>query len=139
MSAQEDEQNQRRAFNLIRITLLLGVVIFGALAWLLGRVLFPGGMAPELIQGIESYVEYGFILTVIAIGGGVVALRSPWQAANDFEAERQINLVGWALAEFPALLGGGYLMLVGDPVFFGVGLVLMILTAFVLLPISDSD
>lgn len=139
MSNQAEEQNKRRAFEIVRILLLVGVVLFGGIAWFLGRVQFAGGMAPNVFQGIESYVWYGFILTFVGVFGAAVALRSRWQAADDFKAERQINIAGWALAELTAILGGVYLMLVGDPTFFGAGLGLMIFASFVLLPISTPD
>jgi hypothetical protein len=145
MSGLSNAQNQRRGLRIVRIALLTGVVVFGVITWILGRVVIPlpgpgtPPLAAGLVQGIEAYVEYGFVLTFLGVFGGVIALRSRWKAADDFEAERQINIAGWALADFTALSGGIYLMLVGDPTFFGAGLAFMILTAFVLLPISESD
>ncbi|WP_263785298.1 hypothetical protein [Salinibacter grassmerensis] len=143
MSGSANTQNQRRGLRIVRIALLTGIVVFGVITWILGRVVLPGPATPPLaaglVQEIGAYVEYGFVLTFLGVFGGVIALRSRWKAAEDFEAERQINLAGWALANFTALSGGIYLMLVGDPTFFGAGLALMVLTAFVLLPISESD
>lgn len=132
------KQDQKQALNLIRFALLGGVVLFGGLAWFLGRVLEPEGMSPELFQGFENVVWYGFILFILGAFGGIIALQARWRAADGFPAKRKINIVGWALAEFPALLGGMYLMLGGDPTFFGMGLALMILAAFVLLPLPPS-
>lgn len=139
MSNRENEQDQRQILTLIRFALLGGVVIFGGIAWLFARGLEPGGFAPELVQGVEQYVWYGFILLFLGVFGGALTLQSRWASADDFEAKKGLNIAGWALAEFPALLGALYLLLVGDPTFFVIGLALMGFVAFVLLPVPSSE
>jgi hypothetical protein len=71
----------------------------------------PGGFAPELMRGAERYVWYGFIPLFLGVLDGALALQSRWEAADDVEAKRGLNIAGWALAELPALLGALYLMI----------------------------
>lgn len=140
MPDQQEQQNQRHALNIIRFVLLAGIVTFGGLAWVMAYTISPQpGMAPEAVRGVELYVDVGMGVLVLAAFGGVVGLRSRWQAAEGIAAKRRFNILGWAIAEVPALLGGVYLMIAGRPLFLGAGMALMGLALFVLLPLPASE
>lgn len=117
--------------------MVAGVLVFGAAAWGL-TVMKGAGMAPDLVTGYEFFVWGGLGLLFLVLFAGVVGLRSRWDVAEDASTKQTVNIMGWAVAETGGLVGCVYFLLVGDPTFFGVGLALLILTTFVLLPIPSG-
>ena len=120
MSEQENAANPT-VLNIIRFALLGWTLAFGVAAWFITK---GAGLAPELVQGVELYVWSGLIVVFVGFFGGVLALRSQWQAAEEFAAKRGKNIIGWALAEGAALLVVVYLLMTGDVTFFGAGFAL---------------
>jgi hypothetical protein len=123
-----------RSFNIVRYALLAGTLSFGMIAW---AVSGTRGLVPAIDDGIEVYVWSMLVLVFIGLFGGVLAVRSKWTAAETFDEKQSANIVGWALAESAGLLGGLYLLMVGNPLFFGAGIALQGMASFVLLPVPE--
>lgn len=120
----------------MRLALVAGVVFFGGMAWWMVTLQEgPGGLAPDLVEGVEGPVWIGMAILFLALSAGIVVLRSRWKAAEQGPSKHTVNIMGWAVAEAGGLIGCIYLLLVGDPTFFGVGLAMLVLATFVLLPI----
>ena len=90
------------------------------------------GLAPELIDSVEPYAPMGVTALFAVLAIGIWVVRAQRQATGISP------IVGWALAEGMALIGGGYLLLAGDPTFFVVGLAAQLFVSFVVLPVSSS-
>lgn len=130
-----DDQTQK-GLSLIRFSLLVAPVTVAVALWFVAE---EGGLTPDVFQGIELYVTAVLGIVFLGVFGGLFALRSRWQAAEGFGAKRTTNIVGWALAESATLLGLGYWVLVGNALFFGVGMALQALASFVVLPLPEGE
>lgn len=129
-----DDQTQK-GLSLIRFSLLVAPVTVAVALWFVAE---EGGLTPDLFQGMELYVTAVLVIVFLGIFGGVFALRSRWQAAEGFGVKKTTNIIGWALAESATLLGLGYWLLVGNALFFGVGMALQVLASFVVLPVPEK-
>lgn len=125
-----------KSLNVIRFALLVTPLFLALSVWIVAA---EGGLKPEVFQGMELYVTAVLIIVFLGFFGGILALRSRWQAAEDFEAKKRADIIGWVLAEAASLLGIVYLFLVGNASFFGAGLALQGLASFVLLPMPEPD
>lgn len=96
-------------------------------------------MEVDVLRGVELYVTAGLVVVFLGLFGGVLALRSRWQAVEGFAEKKPLNIIGWALAEMASLLGVAYLFLGGSAVFLGAGLALQGLASFVLLPMPERE
>ena len=135
MANQENRATLEQVLPIMRLGLVGGVVFFGAVAWWMAHM--QGGIAPDLVDGIQGPVWIGLGVLFLALFAAVVALRSRRQSAEDGQAKHGATIMGWAVAESGGLIGCIYLLFVGDPTFFGVGLAFLLLATFVLLPIPD--
>lgn len=124
-----------RPLQIVRIALIMGPLSIGVLA-----VGVPAlwAITPGLVDGVEGYVQGGFILFFLGLFGGILALRSKCRAAESFAEKRSSTILGWGLGESGGLLGALYMMFVGDPTFFGAGIALQFLASFVLLPMPEQ-
>lgn len=110
---------------IVRWALLVGATLFGAIAW---AVAGDTGLAPDLLAQMPyapAVLTGCFVTIVLAVWG---LQHQPGVASNP--------VIGWALAETMALLGGVYLLLVGDPTFWLVGLAAQLVVSFVVMPLK---
>jgi hypothetical protein len=115
---------------IIRISLLLGVIVTGAVVSVLVQGSPP--RAPELARPL---VMVNAVYLVGAMAGILYFQRR--HAAEPVRQRRiTFNVIAWALGESTALFGAVHYLLVGSPIPFLVGLG-MLLAAFVLVPIRD--
>lgn len=118
----------------IRLAILLGVVLFGAVVWLLQR---QPDWTPAMAPGTEvlTYVGLG-VWGAAAVG--LLLLRVRWNRETAPEKRAQLVIVGWALGEAPALWGGVVYFLTGDAQRFFTGF-LFLIVAFLLFPIPRKE
>lgn len=116
---------------IIRIALLSGVLIFGALAYYLTEQR-GGGLAPE--NGGALQIMNIVILVGAAVG--IMIIQRRHLAATDPRKRTTLNIAAWAMGEATALFGGVHFLLVGNPIPYMVGLVMMI-ASFVVVPIRE--
>lgn len=114
----------------IRMALLAGVVVFGAVVTLQVRDEPP--RAPEMAQTLV----YANIALLVCAAAGVMWIQRMHAAEPDAARRQTLNVVAWALGEATAMFGGVHYLLVGSPVPFLVGLG-MLLASFVLVPIRE--
>jgi len=116
--------------HIIRLSLLLGVLSFGAAAWYLRK--------SEAVQdAAESATALGIAFFAIVAGsaGAMLFIRQRRANATTPREVAMMNIVGWALAEGAALLGAIILLLTGSYLPFVIGTAYM-LAAFMLFPID---
>jgi hypothetical protein len=115
---------------LIRMSLLMGVILFGAIVtWM---VQGDQPRAPELAQPLLM-VNVAYLIGAMA---GILYFQRR-HAAEPIPQRRVVfNVIAWALGESTALFGAVHYLLVGSPIPFLVGLG-MLIAAFVLVPIRD--
>jgi hypothetical protein len=120
------------ALAVVRLAILLGVLGFGAVVWHLQRQ--PGWSPdPAVSRDTLSYVS---LAVWVLAGGGVLLLRSVQRRQADPQRARSLSIVGWALGEIPALWGGVYYLLTGDPQRYFTGLIFLALV-FLLFPVRS--
>lgn len=116
---------------IIRVALLTGVLLFGGIAYYLTRQR-GGGLGTESAGALQA-ANIG-LLVVAAVAIMVVQRR---HAAEADPARRStLNILAWALGEAVALMGGVHFLLVGNPVPYLVGLMMMI-ASFIVVPIRE--
>jgi hypothetical protein len=125
----------RKTLTIMRAALLAGVLLLGAAVWWVLR----GGERPPLDDARESALRLFFTVLAVATAPGIIAVRFAQGRAPGFARKAQLAIVGWALGEGVALLGGVIYMLTGSPRLYLLG-VLVLLAAFALVPIPrDPD
>lgn len=112
----------------IRLGLLGGTTLFGLVAWVIAG---SEGIAPELFSSLGEYAPMGITALFVVLAIGV------WVARTQQHVSGGSPIVGWALAEAMALLGGIYFLLVGDPTFWIFGLAVQLFVSFVFMPITS--
>lgn len=120
--------------NIIRLALLGGSAIFGAIAWYLTST---GQMTPSLDEESAAVMRYVFYGLVAAHLLGIWLIRQRADMAEAFTKRAQLLIIGYALAEGLVLFGAVYLFLTGNTVLFLGGL-LVFLVAFFFLPIQSG-
>lgn len=112
---------------LIRIALLSGVLLFGAVVFFVRR---NGDPAPMLPGQAESLVWGARILWGVAIAGtfGVWQMR---QRATTRSQVHQWSIIGYALGESVALFGGVVWYLTGTPGWYLPGVLFLAITFLV--------
>ena len=115
---------------IIRMALLSGVVMFGAVVTYLLREGRPA--TPEAAQSLQ-YVNIAFL---IGAAMGVMYLQRRHEAEQDPARRSTWNIIAWALGEATAMFGGVHYLLSGSPIPYLVGLA-MLLASFVLVPIKE--
>ncbi|HEU4884378.1 MAG TPA: hypothetical protein VFT45_19130 [Longimicrobium sp.] len=115
---------------LIRLSLLMGVVVFGAIV----SVMVQGNppRAPEMAQPLLM-VNIVYLIGAMA---GILYFQRRHAAEPVRQRRVTFNVIAWALGESTALFGAVHYMLMGSPIPYLVGLG-MLLAAFALVPIRD--
>ncbi|MBB4639060.1 hypothetical protein [Longimicrobium terrae] len=120
------------SLRIVRMALLSGVVVFGAVVtWLVGQD-GPRSTAPDVRAPLQ-WVNIGLL---IASAAGVLVLQRIHAAERDARKRQTWNIIAWALGEATAMFGGVHYLLVGSPAPYLVGLA-MLVASFVLVPIRD--
>ena len=117
----------------IRLALLGGVLLFGGVVWYLTArgtttPLPPEGMNPLLIA---------FTGVSLASLIGLVVMRSQQARAEDPLRKATLAIVGWAIGELPALMGGVLYLLTTSPIAYYTGLAIL-LAGFAVIPIPEE-
>jgi hypothetical protein len=113
-----------RTLALIRIALLVGVLVFGGVAWYLHRsgettyAVDPRGLrvAGQAVWGLMTFGTLGLFL-----------------AAGRASPERRaaFSVIAWALGEATAIYGGLFWLMLGDPQWYLYGVACLLLTYFI--------
>jgi hypothetical protein len=124
--------NPRASLGIVRLALLGGVLAFGAASWFIQRQ--PGWMPapPELLRVASTAVRAAW---VVAFVGLVIAYVLAQRRKGPSDGRHE--LVGWALGESTAVVGGVYYFFSGDPHRYGWGVAGLLLT-FVIFPIPSD-
>ena len=121
----------KQVLTLVRIALLTGVLVFGAVAYVVRQ-----GSAPSIAAGEATTLRLvGMIVWGIALAG-LIGLRLVFRARAEAGRDTKLPLIAWALGEMPALFGGVFYLLTGDWTIFMTGLV-GLLAAFALFPVPQ--
>ncbi|MDX1428914.1 MAG: hypothetical protein R3282_01450 [Rhodothermales bacterium] len=131
----EPQQPGTRSASLpiIRVMLLAGVVIFGAIAIYLAK----SGAVTPMGEGTVQALRLAFVVVLGSVGIALFFFRRKRLALPDDQDPALLNNLGWALGESVALFGGVLLILSGDMTYFLVGFVMM-LVSFVFFPIPPA-
>lgn len=123
-------QQKATVLRIIRIALLSGMLMFGAIVYLL--------ISREGPRGIESAQALQVVNIAFLIGAAAALLFIQRRhAAEPDPAKRStLNIIAWAVGETTAMFGGVHYLLVGSPAPYVVG-VMMMLASFVLVPIRE--
>lgn len=120
---------------LVRLAFLGSVLIVGGVFWFLAT---SGTAAFSMEAGLYDTMQMVFAGLLAAAGAALFVLQQRWKRAATFAEKAPLNLVGWALGEFPALFGAVVLLLSGGLwALYGAGLVFFAL-AWVLFPIPEA-
>ena len=115
---------------IIRIALLSGVLMLGGIAYMLTGE--SGGLDPESAEVLQMIN----IVILVAAAVGIIVMQRRHAEERDPARRSTLNIIAWAMGEAAAMMGGVHYLLVGNPVPFLVGLVMMI-ASFVVVPIRD--
>ncbi|MEM1126862.1 MAG: hypothetical protein AAGI71_09450 [Bacteroidota bacterium] len=116
-----------QSLRIIRLAILMGVLILGAVGWFVSRDIDP------MDASVLSTLRLVFLAICIGALGGVLALRRLWQNADTFQRKATLTIMATAAGEVPALFGGVYLILSGDYTLYLGGL-LILLVPILLMP-----
>lgn len=116
---------------IIRMALLGGVLLFGAVIWFLHRR--PGYVPVGGMEQLRPIVP----LIMLAFIAGIVGIRFYLSRITDPAQLGTFQLVGWTLGEAAALFGGVYYYNTDDPRFFIIGLFVMV-ASFIVVPLRRS-
>jgi hypothetical protein len=122
------------ALRVIRVALLAGVVIFGTVVFYLTRE----GPVSDVPAETARYLSFVLVGLAAASLAALLVVRSVRDNTPDREKKSSLTVVGWALGEAPALLGGVIYMLTASPVPYLTGLAVLIV-AFLMIPIPEAS
>ena len=111
---------------IIRIALVAGVLIFGAVVWYL-RSQQPAAV-PSEVDGRALRIA-GQVVWLLVILGVLVVFTLARKAPPD--RRPMLSVVAWALGEATALYGAVFWLLLGDSQWYLYGLVCLVLTYFI--------
>jgi hypothetical protein len=123
----------RTQLQLVRGALLGGVVLFGAAVFLIQRSQPPEPLAADAAARLRLF----FIVIGLVTAVGLFVVRSLAERAADFQKAARLAIIGWAVAESLALLGGVIYLLTGRPLLYLIGTMVLI-AACVLVPIPEE-
>ena len=106
---------------LVRLSLLTGVLLFGAVSWFTHR---QPGWTPQAAD-VRPYRTLGYLVWGLGVLG-VVALWVSTSRTRDPARLRALNLMAWACGEAPALFGGVVYFATGDVSWYLLGLAFMV-------------
>lgn len=118
----------------IRLGMLGGMLAFGAVAW---HLTHQPGWRPSLPTGVDAFF-YASLGVWAAVTAGLLLLRARVRREADPRRRTPLMVVGWALGEVPAVWGGVYYLLTGNPQRYVTGLLFLVM-AFLLLPVRARD
>ncbi|MEJ7810361.1 MAG: hypothetical protein WKG32_08100 [Gemmatimonadaceae bacterium] len=113
----------------IRIALLMGVIMFGAVTYFLHR---GGGWTPAPRETLALLRTFLVVVWAGALAA-LLFLRSRLTGVTDAARRRTLLTIAWAVSESVALFGGVYYFLSDDPRWFLSGVFFM-LAAFMIFP-----
>jgi hypothetical protein len=114
--------------SILRISLLVGVLLFGAVCWFTTR---QPGWTPR--SDFRPFRPAGYVAWAIAVAG-VMLLRGRVDRARDDALRQRLNLMAWTCGEIVALYGGVVYFVTGDASWYLLGLAFMVGT-FVVFPV----
>jgi hypothetical protein len=117
---------------IIRIGLLTGMLMFGAIAFLLTRQ--EGGGIGD--QEIAQPLQWTNIAILVLAALGLLFIQRRHAAEPNPAKRTTLNIAGWAMGEATAMFGGVHYLLIGNPTPYLVG-VGMMLVSFLVVPIRD--
>jgi hypothetical protein len=120
--------------SIIRVAMLAGVLMFGAVVWWLRRGGSAAGVEPAAIANVRMLAAVWLAVSV----SGLAALFALTSRQVDEARRRTLSIVAWALGEGAALAGGVVYLVAGDPRWY-LGGVFVLLLAFVLFPARRGD
>ena len=115
----------------IRIALLAGVLMFGAVTYYVQRGPDWEPAAPDVLSTLYTVMLAVLVLAVVFL----LVLRT--RLGRSDKGERSLLVVAWAIGESSALFGGVYYFLSGNAQWFIIGLFVM-LGSFILFPIRRT-
>ncbi|MBA3560247.1 MAG: hypothetical protein H0W30_16780 [Gemmatimonadaceae bacterium] len=132
MTSSHVSPGDQRALALIRISLLVGVLIFGALTWWLQSAGDRPTSDPSSLRTlrIAGFAIWGAAIALLAF------LRSRLAGLSD-STRRSYLVISWGVAEAVALFGGVVYFLSGDARWYVAGLFFMI-GSFLVFPLRKA-
>ena len=118
--------------SLIRMAMLSGVLLFGAIAWWARRN-DPAPAATPAMRNILGVAPLALGIVALSV---VVLLRRVLARETDPARQATLRIIGWATGETAALAGAVGYFLTGDPSTFFIGLAVLMFT-FVGLPVPE--
>lgn len=118
-----------RNLAIIRIAILAGILVFGAVIWFMQREPDWAPRTPEFPVEPIALALWGAAII------GILLVRNAWGRTRDVPRRVHFSIIGIAIAEAPALFGAVVYFLTGDPRLYLTGVFLM-LTTLLLFPIS---
>jgi hypothetical protein len=128
-SSRQSSHVRERQAGLIRVALLLGVLLFGGVIWFLHR---DPGFRPRSADDMEGLRLATYAVWGVAIAG-VLILRGVHARARD-DTRISTAIMGWAVGEAAALVGGVYYFMSDVPWRYLYGIVFMLAT-YILFPL----
>jgi 4-amino-4-deoxy-L-arabinose transferase-like glycosyltransferase len=134
MNAPDPQQSMPRTLALIRAALLIGVFVFGLIAWFLTR---SGGLAaldPPVLALFRSVLAVALVIVAV----GLIVLRRKRRERSSYQGKASYTIIGWALAEFVAFGGGVCFIITGNALYYLLGFALLFAANFVMLPLPEQ-
>lgn len=124
---------QQRALQLlmIRASMFAGVTLFGAVIWVTHR---QGAWQPMALPPAMHLLP----MVAIAAGAlGVLLVRFVWSTRPTGADRTPLAIIGWGIAEAPAIAGAVYYWFTDDPRWM-IGGAFVLLASFLLLPVRPD-
>lgn len=115
---------------IIRISMLTGVLMLGAIAYFLTQE--RGPTSPEMARPLQI----ANIAVLVGVAVGLLVVQRAHASQREPARRTTLNIIGWALGEAAALFGGAHYLLIGSPIPYLVGLAMM-LASLVVVPIRE--
>ena len=118
---------------LIRLSLLMGVLLFGGVTWFL-----RSQADPVPARAPDPTLEWIILGAWIVATAGIIFVSGKYRAAELRARRVTYAIVGWALGEMAAMSGGVHYFITGSPRRFGLGLIIFGM-ALLLFPIPRDE
>jgi hypothetical protein len=120
---------QVQAYHAIRLAMMGGVLLFGAVAWFATRT---EAWMPPASDVLATLTTVGRITWAIAVCG-IIVLFSRHRNTESPVTRSSVAIIAWAVGEALALFGAVFLYLTGQPMWYVFGILAISLT-FVAFP-----
>ncbi|HYJ80328.1 MAG TPA: hypothetical protein VEW03_12025 [Longimicrobiaceae bacterium] len=117
---------------IIRAALVLGVLTFAAVTW------YIHSSAPRPAYPAEPTLSWAVLGAWALVTAALLFIGGRYRHTEARVERVRLAIVGWALGEMAALLGGVHYFLTGDPLRFGFGLLIFCI-ALVMFPIPRNQ